>query len=41
MTIFYVFYNDTAEMFEDFYEAEEFAEKVDGILSDAWGEPIC
>ena len=41
VTFFYVYFNDTERRFEDITEAEDFAEKVDGIICDASGEPIC
>lgn len=41
MKVFYVYYDNTERMFHDLEEAEIFAEEVDGILSDAWGDPIC
>lgn len=41
VTFFYVYFNDAERRFEDITEAENFAEKVDGIICDASGEPIC
>ena len=41
VTFFYVYFNDTERRFEDITEAEAFAEKVDGVICDASGEPIC
>lgn len=40
--MYYVYYgNDEWKVFENRYDAEDFAEEHDGIACDACGDPIC